>query len=392
MGGSCVLRYRERRQVFTPSTPTWGTGDPPATSGHCRTPNLAELSCPRPEPPPARCHVCEVTVLLPEDCPLLPPRVTEASALGPATGHPRMHTADRQRGGRRGCVCACAHPRGWGTDRATSSSGLQAGTSRLPGAKPKPQTHGRAPVVSGHLGLTINTAGDSATLPGARWEATCRAPTETLQVATRQTPLPEGPPGSWPELPGAKAGLAGGEGSLEGTAATGPSRGHRQGPGQRDALQDTGSHSELRAPESSHRPRAGEQSRKPALTVPWPKGKSGDVPRGPGLTRRKGRQRPWGTHCPAPGITVSAGRSPPAVPTFPSAAQKQHTRPCLARAQRQHSMPGSPRPGERGSGQGGCRGSRRDVPARVCVPWAPYAPQPRKGAAQRVTPWEPLGP
>lgn len=132
------------------------------------------------------------------------------------------------------CACVCAHPRGWGTERATSSSGLQAGTSRLPGTKPKPQTHGRAPVVSSHLGLTINTAGDSATPPGGPLGSHLPPPTETLQVAARETLLPEGAPGSWPELPGVKAGLAGVKAGLVGLKA------HSRGQQRQDPAVDTG--------------------------------------------------------------------------------------------------------------------------------------------------------
>lgn len=204
---------------------------------------------------------------------------------------------------------------------------------------------------------------------------------------------------------GGEGGAHGREGSLEGAAATGPSRGHSQGPGQRDTLQDTGSHSDFRALESSYRPRAGEQSRKPALTVPWPKGKSGDVPGGSGLIRRKGRQRPWGTHCPAPGTDIVRWAQTPScahlssgcsetlhtpVPGTPAQAcaeaqlwpmstpPAQHTR--LAEAWRARLRAGR------------VWGSKRDVPACICVPWGPHALQPRKGVAQRVTPWGPVGP
>ena len=133
--GSCVPRRRERHQVFTPSTPTRGTGDPPDTPGHCCTPNLAELDCLRAPCTPSgtgswsqcRPHPAAASARRPSchqrtaRCSL---RVTENAALGPASGHPE--DALTGEGGRRLCVCvrACvgAHQRVRGAQTEPPSS------------------------------------------------------------------------------------------------------------------------------------------------------------------------------------------------------------------------------------------------------------------------------
>lgn len=134
VGGSCVPRRQERHQVFTPSTPTRGTGDPPATPGHCCTPNLAELGCLRApctpagtgswsqcRPHPAAASVKQLSCH--QRTARWSPRVTVNAALGPASGHPE--DALTGEGGRRlcvcvrACMCACTPAGAEGTDRAT---------------------------------------------------------------------------------------------------------------------------------------------------------------------------------------------------------------------------------------------------------------------------------
>ena len=121
----------------------------------------------------------------------------------------------------------------------------------------------------------------------------------------------------------------------------------------------------LPRPRSSYCPRAGKQS-VIGTQNPLAKGRVGRCPRGPGLMKREGSQRLWGPTAPCPGPMVSAGRSPPAVPSLPPAGWEQHPRPGTYRsAALTHEHTTSPRLTEarrarlragRGSGVGGQRG------------------------------------
>ena len=94
-------------------------------------------------------------------------------------------------------------------------------------------------------------------LLGALWDAACRSPDRDAAGPCTRDAAATGGDG---ELAGGahtraqsrgEGGACRTEGSCEGVAATGPSSGHRQGPGQRDALQDTGSHSDFHDPGSA---------------------------------------------------------------------------------------------------------------------------------------------
>lgn len=93
------------------------------------------------------------------------------------------------------CVRACvgAHQRVRGHRQSHPAA---------PDSRPKSRTHGRAPVVSGRPGLTGNTAGDSATLLGARWDAACRSPNQDAAgPCTRDCAATGGTTGNSPHPP-----------------------------------------------------------------------------------------------------------------------------------------------------------------------------------------------
>ena len=174
---------------------------------------------------------------------------------------------------------------------------------------------------------SADTQASPETLLRARWDAACCSPHREAAGPHTRNAAATGGDG---ELAGAahtharsqgEGGARRTEGSWEGLAAAGPSGtggGCPPGPGVTLGLP--------RPPESGYCPRAGEQSQKWALKIPRPK-RVGRRPRGPGLMRWEGRQRPWGPAAPRPAPMVSAGRSPLAVPSLPLAAWEQHT--CL---------------------------------------------------------------
>lgn len=176
------------------------------------------------------------------------------------------------------------------------------------------------------------------------------------------------------------------QGSCEGVAATGPSSGHRQGPGQRDALQHTGSHSDFHDPGAATAQELVSSHRDGHSKSPGQR-ESREVSSGPQLNEKGGSPEALGTHCTTPGTdglrqAQPSSRAQPSSGWLGTAPPPRHMqkRSPDPRAHHQHSTPGSPRPGERGSGQGGGRGwgDKEDVPARICVARAPHTPQPRK--------------
>ena len=208
VGGSCVPRRQERHQVFTPSTPTRGTGDPPATPGHCCTPNLAELGCLRApctpagtgswsqcRPHPAAASVKQLSCH--QRTARWSPRVTVNAALGPASGHPE--DALTGEGGRRLCVCVCvracvhAHQRvRRGQTEPPRSPRLQAqvADTRKGSCGQRPARPHRK-----HSRRLL-------TLLGARWDAACRSPDrDAAGPCTRDAAATGGTSGNAPNPP-----------------------------------------------------------------------------------------------------------------------------------------------------------------------------------------------